>query len=293
MHGNETTTWQESDLKSPRRNRFFHGKLMDAYHFELETNYLNAKRWLINRLLIGTGAVCGLDVCPGKNPNEIVITPGVAIDGVGREIIVPCEITLPLPLPPKVITASTGGPYEPPPPAVAGTRRTGSTYGGDDDDEEEEEEENEDTGWVTVFLCYHECMEDPTPVLAGDCNGSQPCTPGTIREGFKFEFRGGKLPPIEFDCHIEDVLGPRKIHYDTMVTWFAEGCAELPDDPCIPLANIHIDSQGSCDADDIDINIRPIIFTNPLLFEMFLDLIRGQRLTSSGPRPRTPTSHTR
>ena len=28
------------------RNNYFHGKLMDAYHFQMETDYHNAKRWL-------------------------------------------------------------------------------------------------------------------------------------------------------------------------------------------------------------------------------------------------------
>src|SRR5579871_4317176 len=52
-------------------------------------NYGNAKRWLINRLVIGYGVICGLEVQPDKQPPSIKVTAGAAIDKLGREIIVP------------------------------------------------------------------------------------------------------------------------------------------------------------------------------------------------------------
>src|SRR4051812_17359731 len=74
------------------RNHFYHGKLMDAYHFELETDYLNAKRWLNNRLIAGSGVVCGLDVRPAPNDEEaVIVTSGMAIDRYGREILVTAD----------------------------------------------------------------------------------------------------------------------------------------------------------------------------------------------------------
>lgn len=53
---------RDTDLKQPVRNKFFYGKLLDVLHLELETDYLNGKRWLLNRLVTGCGVVCGLNV---------------------------------------------------------------------------------------------------------------------------------------------------------------------------------------------------------------------------------------
>ena len=77
------TTRTPPGLETPVRNRYFYGKLLDVEQFELETRYLNAKRWLLNRLVTGYGVVCGLDVLPGDEPNELWIGPGVAIDKLG------------------------------------------------------------------------------------------------------------------------------------------------------------------------------------------------------------------
>ena len=76
-------------LRSPVRNRYFYGKLLDTHHFELETAYLNHKRWLINRLVHGWGVVCGLDVNSARPHEAITVGPGMALDKCGREIIVP------------------------------------------------------------------------------------------------------------------------------------------------------------------------------------------------------------
>lgn len=72
------------------RNHYYFGKLMKAEDFKIEQSYFNEKRWLINRMIHGWGVVCGLDVEPTGNPNEVRIMPGLAIDCCGREILV-CE----------------------------------------------------------------------------------------------------------------------------------------------------------------------------------------------------------
>ena len=56
-----------ADLLEPVRNLWFTGKMLDAYHMDLETDYGNRKRWLLNRLVLGSGVV-GLDVKPGPSP---------------------------------------------------------------------------------------------------------------------------------------------------------------------------------------------------------------------------------
>ena len=66
MHAVEQEIMEQTDIKTPVRNRYFYGKLLDVYHFELETNYMNYKRWLMNRHVISYGVVCGMDVRLGK-----------------------------------------------------------------------------------------------------------------------------------------------------------------------------------------------------------------------------------
>src|SRR5436305_1006460 len=82
-------------LTTPERNNFFYGKIMAVRQFSRETTYLNAKRWLLNRLVLGTGIVCGLKVeVDPKNAGMVLVHPGVAIDGLGREIVVPAPLSI-------------------------------------------------------------------------------------------------------------------------------------------------------------------------------------------------------
>src|SRR3954470_16780460 len=76
-------------LATPMRNFFYYGKLLARYHLDLETTYQNSKRSLINRLGLGWGVLCGLGVHKTNDNKALRIGPGVAIDGWGREIVVP------------------------------------------------------------------------------------------------------------------------------------------------------------------------------------------------------------
>jgi hypothetical protein len=242
-----------TDLKTPVRNRYFYGKLLDVYHCQLETNYLNSKRWLLNRLISGYGVVCGLNVKAAPDKKGIVVTSGLAIDKWGRETIVPRE-TEPLPIPAQLI---------PKPPAES-----------DRDCQEKPEEK-----FVCIWLCYHECETDPAPILTGDNCGLPTCEPSTIRERYKLEFKLGKVPPPLKDACIPDFIAGGHIDYPKLAKYVTtNGCCQLPENPCIPLANIRVAPAdgGSChlQPDDIDIAIRPIVFTNDLLFQLLLSLIK-------------------
>src|SRR6187551_679292 len=77
-------------LETPRRNHYFYGKLLDELHLRMEQDYFNDKRWLLNRLALGRGVLCGLQVSiSGK---AVCVEAGVAIDGLGREIVVPGKV---------------------------------------------------------------------------------------------------------------------------------------------------------------------------------------------------------
>jgi hypothetical protein len=75
---------------SPRRVHFFEGQLLTARDFQDEQAYNLERRRLHNRLFHPSGVVSGLDVGEAGG-TTVLVQPGVAIDGLGREIIVPEE----------------------------------------------------------------------------------------------------------------------------------------------------------------------------------------------------------
>jgi hypothetical protein len=84
----ETLTANDILRQSLDRNRYFYGKLMTVRDFTQEQLYFNSKRWLLNRLLFGSGVIYGLKVSAAPEPTSIVIDPGLALDPLGREVTV-------------------------------------------------------------------------------------------------------------------------------------------------------------------------------------------------------------
>lgn len=77
------------------RNRYFYGKLLTVRDFESEQKYFNDKRRLLNRLLFGSGVVAGMQIV-AVDDKTITVEMGVAIDYLGREIVIPAPVTLKL-----------------------------------------------------------------------------------------------------------------------------------------------------------------------------------------------------
>jgi len=83
------------DERQLDRPRYFQGQLLAEADFSTEQAYMLDKLRSHNRLLHGSGTVCGLAVEPTEPPSEgVVVQPGVAIDCCGREIVVtePIEV---------------------------------------------------------------------------------------------------------------------------------------------------------------------------------------------------------
>ncbi len=89
-------------LRYLKRSRFFPGKLLTAEDLELEQEYFREKLKRHNRYLHGFGVVFGLDVSNGSS--DVVISPGLAIDCEGNEIVVPDPLEQALPSPDLVST---------------------------------------------------------------------------------------------------------------------------------------------------------------------------------------------
>ena len=77
------------------RNRYFYGKLLTVRDFLTEQTYNADKRRLVNRLLFGSGVVAGLQVV-AVDDKSVSVSTGVALDQLGREIVVPSPLTLKL-----------------------------------------------------------------------------------------------------------------------------------------------------------------------------------------------------
>lgn len=84
-------------LRYLKRNRFFSGKLLTAEDLELEQEYFREKLKRHNRYLHGFGVVFGLEV--SKSGRDVAISPGLAIDCQGNEIVIPKPLEQALPSP--------------------------------------------------------------------------------------------------------------------------------------------------------------------------------------------------
>lgn len=237
-------------LATPTRNRYFYGKLLDAFHLEMEQAYFNRKRWLINRLLQGSGVVCGLNVIATEDGQKVWVQPGVAIDPLGREIIVPAAYCLENPRQPTDACGQPSG-------------------------------EPISEGAVFLCLAYHECAADLMPVLVGDCDTRQNCAPSTVRERYMFLVQPeepGRLPP-EPVCNLADIFLPAsgewklsRIH-PRLADRASQAGSPLEKDIWVVLARINLPAVGQKITQQmIDVSVRPLVYSNELLFELLFCL---------------------
>ena len=69
------------------RNRYYPKKRLSSADYIAEQAYFNNKRRFLNGLMYGSGIVCGLGVF-SLDDLSLLVESGVAIDGMGREIVV-------------------------------------------------------------------------------------------------------------------------------------------------------------------------------------------------------------
>jgi hypothetical protein len=275
-------------LREPRRNKYFYGKRMDVQHFQMEQDYGKLKQWLLNRLTLGKGVLCGLRV--SASGGRVCVDPGVAIDGLGREIIVPlrycidpvviedscCDAHRPTPTPTPQPT-STPAPTRTPQP----TRQPGITP----------QPPHVVDGLFTLWLCYRECLTDHQPVLVSECGTRDECAAGTIVESFCLKFASGTPPPLGdpdwcaklWDLGPADHDVPADVPADqreafkaalasrrlALCELFDQNCDPAEGDPCVPLALVEIkDGQLTVDS----CVVRPRIYSNQRLLDLILCL---------------------
>ncbi|MBQ3789325.1 MAG: hypothetical protein II800_00165 [Lachnospiraceae bacterium] len=78
---------KNTQITTFERNRYYAGKALTTADFQAEQAYFNNKRHFLNSMMYGAGVVCGLGVV-SLDDLSILVESGVAIDGMGREIVV-------------------------------------------------------------------------------------------------------------------------------------------------------------------------------------------------------------
>lgn len=239
MSGNATS----KVLIVPERNNFFYGKLMDVPQFEKDYAYNLQKRLLLNRLVVGSGVIFGLDVVADtSNTGKVIIQPGVAIDALGQEIIVPQEISID----PYQLTDDAGTQLNP-------------------------------TDTALVALAYGETKTDMVPKLVADCSGNGKCDWNTVREGFRVVVRKADAnPPPPPSCTLGGGFPlPASDALQRLLSQrIAKTAADVPQDVAVPLARVDLGNLQN-----IDPSVgRPLVYGNRLLYELILCL--SDRVTS-------------
>lgn len=154
------------------RNKYFYGKQFTVRDLLQEQSYFNDKRYLINRMVLGWGVVCGLDVSWDPNSRKIVVKPGMALDCCGREIVV-CE-------------------------------DKSLSFNKDDDDYCLQHDQRPE-GKFVLCLEYDECRSEPVDLPPAGCDEQTKREYNRIRETYKLRLKPWdeacpKEPPKETYC---------------------------------------------------------------------------------------------
>lgn len=235
-------------LHTLERNRFFYGKVMDVRQWRLEQSYGIEARSLLARLGLGIGVLSGLEVELAPDGTALRVRAGVAVDGLGRTIVVPADVTLPAPGQPTDCKGAPDGD-----PVTDGS--------------------------ITVELCYHECLTESVPTIACGCDTVERCEAGVVGERYRLRLiRGLPSPADPVACPAMFPADPDQGFDRRRAIWETLGAAPIPprpsdeDDPCgcLVLATIAFTPDGPAVLDPF--TYRRTIYSNQALLELILCL---------------------
>ena len=237
------------------RNNFYFGKWMTAQDFTDEQRYMNEKRWMMNRLGLGWGVLCGLKVRPHPHERQkVIVEPGCAIDPYGHEVLVCREETVDL------LTASRD---------EHDGHEAGEGYEG-----RPQEQRPRASSMFYLSIRYEECGVNPSQILIDSCEGyKEECVYNRTREGYRFIVSrerptassprtvSGHGLRCEAQCH-------HFLHDPSPV--ISAGCPVRPRCEAVPLAAVCYNRTNETTATDIDLRMpyRKLAFSNEVLYEM-------------------------
>src|SRR5215213_57100 len=206
------------------RNNYFYGKQFTVRDLIQEQSYFNGKRHLVNRMVLGWGVVCGLDVTWDENSRQFTVQTGMALECCGREIIV-CK--------PHTVQFK------------------------DYDDHCRDAHGKQDYN-CKLMLCleYDECCTEPVDLPPVGCNDQERKEFNRIRDGFKVTIRKWNkecaeqpydqcLDRFKHDANYDD---PRNCETPTLHQHLCEGLKECKHScdkcNCVVLATVEVTSAG-------------------------------------------------
>lgn len=254
-------------------NRYHFGMLLGVADLEAEQAYHRGKSWLHNAWLHGTGAVWGLRVEIRADHGEVVVQPGLAVDGHGRELSVADPMCV------DVVRWFD-------------ERRP-------DDLEVTDEADGSVSFDLHVELCHDSCLDRPVPSIAQPCDGADRDTAysRSVERGLPRLVAGlvpdeptpthprlrqlfGQIPVTDADVTtaIDEIAAAADADRPAVaLTWFRRLAADdsmdlapadgappwspVAGDGCVPLAQlrVHLSADRTAVVDDstVDNRVRP------------------------------------
>lgn len=229
------------------RNNYYYGKLMTVHDFFKEQRYFNEKRWLINRMILGWGVGYGLDVkrkpidpndpSKGYDDKKVMVTPGLAIDCCGREILVCEEQAIQL-IP--------------------------------EESECHKEKIVKEEGAKELIVCleYHECKAEPVGLPPIACDQKEKGEFNRIRDSFKIRVIPYKeAEPRTPFCPQSEEERKKSLH-QYLCDRLREGCPGCSDLQCVILAVVTLDEAGNIKGEPDACSKRKLVYNNPLLYDL-------------------------
>lgn len=260
------------------RNRYFDSMLLEwpdmaqdqAFHLQNIRHHIAEMH--------GFGTVCGLRVESTDCHEQIRVKKGIAVDCLGREIRVECDVVLDLHEHVEAALAKRRktkreSSHGSSPEQRASREQEHSGHGGghdhhDRDDDDDDDDCKDDPVDLYISICYREFEERPVQAIGGPETCCRPsCENSRVRHGWCLEVTSEppKQPPRIEDLH----EGLHKCNGDFgkwLCEWVTSCCWQCEPDPCgrdhkcVGLAHVRVIPKRAVEPDWIDnCCVRPIV----------------------------------
>jgi hypothetical protein len=263
MKSTDNTKCGVCDTPVFERNNYFYGKQFTVRDLQQEQAYLNQKRRLINRMVLGWGVVCGLDVAWDEQSTTFQVCAGLALDCCGNEIPICDQQKVPF------------DDYS----AIVNQMKTKAEYVPDR---------------YVLCLGYRECDAEPVDLPPVDCGCNQRSEYNRIRESFQLKLvKWGDTclahPPDPVPCpdHVKKPVDADReqaapCHTQTLHEYLCgrlKHCPACECQDCVILATVEFARVADAGKQDQPVTTTPtltldtctwrkLVYRNPLLFDL-------------------------
>jgi hypothetical protein len=227
MYSTKSSTTCPPHQATLERPRYFARQLVTPAELNLESQYFVDRMRRHNRMLHGWGVVCGAQVCrvptadgTAGEPWKVRIAPGFLIDGHGNEVEIGAD-------------------------RIVDLRSTGVSVGcGDPPGELSDPWCNDvpvdrEPGRLWLAVCHRDCLVRPVRTQPTGCECDEtPCEYSRWQDGYDV-----RLLPECPESHQGPPPDPRA--FLQRFRGRLPACPECPEDPCVVLAVVDFDDDGT------------------------------------------------